>query len=405
MYNFLNIVFAGEVDSGKSTLLGRLLYDTDSVSIQAKEELKKVCDGLGRQVMEYAYLLDSFQEERAEEFTLDTTQAFVRAKGKEFLLIDVPGHKELLKNMLTGASCADAAVLVIDASRSVEEQTKRHLFILKFLGIEGVLVVVNKMDLAAYKEEAFLKIKSECDGLAKTVGIKANGIIPVSAREGENLLKGSPKMAWHRGPSLLEVLGAFKSEESAFSDLRFPVQDIYTAGKEPVVVGSIASGSVGASDILRAVPSGVELKVKAIRVLSGNRRSASAPEAVGLLFQRLPKEIKRGEILYKGAVPPVSSQIRAKIFCLKPFAEGDPGLILSCSTQEVPASLDSIVSRMDTSSLETRYGGECLAACDAAEVILRTGAPVVAEKYLSLPSLGRFILLKDAQPVAIGFAC
>ncbi len=400
----MTIVLLGDVDSGKSTLMGRLLYDTGSVSIQAKSELERVSKMLGKDTLEFAFLLDSFQEERIGEFTLDTTQAFIKGKEKEFLLIDVPGHKELLTNMLTGASYADSAVLVIDAFKSVQEQTQRHLFILKFLGIEEVLIVVNKMDLSAYSQALFSKIEEECVRLIKAVGIKSKAIVPVSAMEGENLTRLSKKMPWYKEKSLLDFFASFKDKELDFPDLRFPVQDIYHIGCEAIVAGGVVSGSLKSKDTVRAALLDVELKVKAIKALSGNKGLAIAPDAAGIVFEHLPEGIKRGEVFYRGSGPLVATELHAKIFCLMPIKKEDK-LVLSCLGQDVSAGIDSIVEHIDTSTLEAKRNGAGLSLYEAAEVVLKTRMPLACEKFTSLPALGRFMLLKDSLPAAVGIIC
>lgn len=390
---------AGEVDCGKSTLIGRLLYDTNSISSQAKEELEKTCRRLERG-LEFAYLLDSFEEERLEEFTLDTTQAFLKFKGKELLLIDVPGHRQLLKNMLTGTSYADAAILVIDVQKSMEEQTRRHLYILKFLGIDDLVLAVNKMDLVSYNENDFKEAKRQLDSFLNEVGIKAGYVIPVSAKDGENLSKKSLRMSWYSGLPLLEAVNIFKRKEQIY-DFCFPIQDVYETEREKIAVGRVVSGRVKRKDLLKSALLDAELKVKGIRVFDKNKLSAGPGENIGLVFCCPENGLKRGDLLYKGVLPKITCQIKARIFCLHPLSLGEE-LLLRSATQEVCAKISLIEESIDTASLETNKDPEGIKSADAAMVIITTEKPPIVEKFQDLPDLGRFVLEKNNLIHAVG---
>lgn len=400
MYKRLNIVFTGEVDCGKSTLIGRLLYDTSSVSLQAKEELEKTCKDLGRGI-EYAYLLDSFQEERSDEFTLDTTQAVLKIKDKDFLLIDVPGHKQLLKNMLTGTSYADMAVLVVDINKSLEEQAKRHLYILKFLGIDSLVIVINKMDSIGYAQDRYLKVKEEIKVFLKELNYNDIQIIPVSAREGENLFTKSKHMKWDNGIFFKAALDNFIKKEHAF-DFRFPVQDIYELKKEKISVGMVASGAVKKGDSARVSFSDIEFIIKAIKQSGRSKQSAGHGESIGLIFSRQLDGIKRGSIIYAGKPLKVLSRIQAKIFCLEDLTLNEK-LSISCSTQEACGEIRQIKKSTNTKNWQksTSQAGK-LEALDIAEVAIVTESPLVVESFRDLPALARFILRKDGEIAAIG---
>lgn len=398
----LRIVFIGAVDCGKSTLIGRLLFDTDSISFQAKEELKKISQE-SRRDLEFAYLLDSFQEEREDEFTLDTTQALLKTKDEEFLLIDVPGHRELLKNMLTGASYADAAVLVVDVKKSLEEQTRRHLYILKFLGIEQLIVSINKMDLVSYHEEYFLKARAQLEEYLKEIGLYSSCIIPVSAKEGENLLKESLKMNWYKGLPIIKALNTFTRKDQIY-DFCLPIQDIYEIKKEKIVVGEIVSGKINKGDLVRVSPLEIELKVKTIKKSGKSMQTAESRENIGLVFYRLPKGLKRGLVFYKGMTPKVSSQIQVKIFCLSSL-DIQKELLIKCATQQVRGRISEIKQRVDTTTLEIIRDINVLEPLDAAEVIITTEEPLVVAKFQDLASLGRFVIEKDNKICAIGIIC
>lgn len=396
----LRIVFVGEVDCGKSTLIGRLLYDTDSISSQAKEELQKICQDLARG-LEFAYLLDSFQEERLEEFTLDTTQVMLKLKNKEILLIDVPGHRALLKNMLTGSSYADAAVLVIDVKKSLEEQTKRHLYILKFLGIEQIILVINKMDTVLYNKEDFTQVSRQLTSFLEEIGLKSTNVIPVSAKEGDNLLKNSLRMAWYNGPFLIKALDAFTDKNKVNYDFRFLVQDIYEVKKEKIAVGTVVSGKIDKGDLVRIAPLEIELKVKAIKIFGQSRHVAGAKESIGLVFNQLPRELKRGRVLYKGKAPKVRREIQAKIFCLRSLGLNEE-LSINCATQETKGRIGQIKESIDTANLEIKKDIKMLNPLDAAKVIINTEELIIIERFQDLDRLGRFILQKDNKICAVG---
>ena len=210
----MKIVIVGHVDHGKSTLIGRLLYDTSSLPDGFIEEIKKTCEMLGRE-LEFAYVLDSLEEEREQNITIDTTQTFFKTKKREYVIIDAPGHKEFVKNMITGASLAEAAILIVSAKEGVQEQTKRHAYILSMLGIKQVIVAVNKIDLIGYKEEIFNSVKGELLKFLDSVKIKPSYVIPISAKEGDNIAKKSEKIRWYSSLTVLEALDAFETEKKA----------------------------------------------------------------------------------------------------------------------------------------------------------------------------------------------
>jgi sulfate adenylyltransferase subunit 1 len=399
MKESLNVVVAGSLDSGKSTLIGRLLYDTHSIPKATIEETKKISKELEKD-FEFAYLLDSFQEERVGEFTLDTTQALLKTKNKEYLLIDVPGHRALLKNMLTGTSYAETAILVVDVKKSLEEQTRRHLYILKFLGIAQIIVVINKMDLVSYSQEDFKKVEEQINLFLKEIGLKVNYVIPISAKQGENLLAESLKMNWYKGPTLVRALDTFTKKDKISYDFRFPVQDIYEIKQEKVAVGTVASGKVNKGDLIRVLPLDIELKVKAIKVFDKLKARAGAGESIGLVFDKTIN-LKRGEVVYKGKLPEVTRQIQAKIFCLSSLNIQE-GLLIKCATQEASSRISQIKESVDTATLEIKERIGMLNPLEAAKVIINTEEPIIVEKFQDLTDLGRFVLQKNNEVCAVG---
>lgn len=399
MRDCLKVVVTGEVDAGKSTLIGRFLYEMESLSAGVIKEIADACQRLDRD-FEFAYLLDSFEEERKNQLTLDTTQVFCKNKrGKELVFIDVPGHQELIKNMLCGSSYADIAILVVNVQKSIEEQTKRHAFILKFLGIEQIIITLNKMDLVGFNEIIFKKVKEEITEFFKKLQLQPKYLIPISAKKGENLIRISNNMAWYKGLSLLEALNAC-FEKKRDSDFRLPVQDIYNLNGEKVVVGEIISGKVKKGEKVKIFPLNEERRVKAIKVFNKNKSMATAPESIGLIFDEM-SNLSRGQVICKKGLPKVKTEILTKIFCIHPL-DIKENLRFRCATQEVLAQIREIKGVWNTVSLEPKSKERILQENDFAEVIITTETPVVIERFQELNSLGRFVLQNNKEICAAG---
>ena len=208
--DYMKIVIVGHVDHGKSTLIGRLFFDTGCLPEEKIEEVRKTCEALGRD-MEFAFVMDHLEEERSQGVTIDTAQTFFNTDKRSYVIIDAPGHKEFIKNMITGASQAESAILIVDAEEGVREQTKRHAYILSLLGLDQVIVVINKMDLVNYKEETFNKLKDDVTAFLSSIKIKPSFVIPISAKEGDLVAKKLGRMEWYKGPTVLQALDAFKT--------------------------------------------------------------------------------------------------------------------------------------------------------------------------------------------------
>ncbi|MFC1755716.1 GTP-binding protein, partial [Thermoproteota archaeon] len=240
----LKFVIVGHVDHGKSTLIGRLLYDTESLPPDKIEEIRKTSKELGRDT-EFAYLLDHLEEERQQGITIDTTQVFFKTDKREYIIIDAPGHVEFCKNMITGASQAEAAVLIVNVKEGVEEQTRRHATILSMLGIDQVVVVINKMDLIDFNKDSYSELKTQVEDLLKTFNIVAGRYIPISALKGDNVAKPSSSMDWYDGPTVLEYLDLLKSKETLENrSLIFPIQGIFKSDPERIAVGRLEAGKI-----------------------------------------------------------------------------------------------------------------------------------------------------------------
>lgn len=389
MRNCLKIVVAGDVDAGKSTLIGRFLYESGSVCDGVIGNIEESCLRNGRD-FEFAYLLDSFEEERENQLTIDTTQVFCRdKKGREWIFIDVPGHKELIKNMLVGSSYADIALLVVDARESLKEQAKRHIQVLKFLEIGQFIVVINKMDKVGYNKEVFMNEKAKICAFFDKLNIKPGYCIPVSAKEGENFIKNSLKMSWHKGETLIKAL-SINCRKNKGGNFRLPIQDIYRLGSQNIAVGMIISGRIRTGEKVTILPSGKESKVKQIKVFNKDFRSAAFPENIGLILDG-NVSLKRGMILCKPKLPNSGTAILAKIFCVRALKINE-SLRFKSVTQDVVARIKQIIVVRDSVDLEVKPQADSLQELDLAEVRLNMESPAVTERFQSINSLGRFVL-------------
>jgi len=402
MQDYLKVVVTGEVDSGKSTLIGRFLYEVGSLPEGALREIRSVSHRLGSN-FELAYLLDSFEEERKGQLTIDTTQVFCRnKKGRDLIFIDVPGHRELIKNMLSGSSYADIAILVIDIKKSIEEGTRRHINILKFLGIKQIIFVLNKADLVSFNEEIFNKIQKEITEFSKKIGIQPQYVIPISAIQGDNISKKSLNISWYKGLSLAEVLNTLnkESKKEVSNSFYFPIQDIYSIDSQKICVGSIISGEIKRGEGIKTTPFNQESQVKEIKVFGGTQTLAQAPESIGLVLTE-PNNFQRGQIIYRGESPEISAGVLAKIFCVYPINLNER-LLFKCTTQESYAKIERINRVFDNSGLELNQVTSNLKEMDAAEALIVLEKPVAVKKFQQFNILGRFVLQDKRGICAVG---
>src|SRR3954466_5587459 len=260
----VRIVIVGHVDHGKSTLIGRLLHETGSLPVGKVESLKAFSERRGMP-FEWSFLLDALQTERDQGITLDTSQIHFRTAARDIVLIDAPGHAEFLRNMITGASQADAALLLIDAAEGVRDQTRRHGYLLHLLGIHQVAVVINKMDRVDFSEQRFHEIEAEIVDHFSSLGVTATAIIPISARHGDGIAKRTPSIAWHTGPTVLEVLDRFApARPAAELALRIPVQAVYKFDDRRIIAGRVETGRVAIGDEIVIMPRGKKARVQSI---------------------------------------------------------------------------------------------------------------------------------------------
>jgi bifunctional enzyme CysN/CysC len=260
----LKIVIVGHVDHGKSTLVGRLFYDTGSLPEGKLEQLRGVAERRGVP-FEWANLMDALQSERDQNITIDTSQIWFQTKKRQYVIIDAPGHKEFLKNMITGAANAEAALLLIDAGEGVQEQSRRHGYLLSLLGIRQIVVLVNKMDLCDYSRSRFDEIEAAFRAFLKSIGVQPRCFIPIAARHGDNIASRGEKMPWWSGPTVLEALDQFEAATRPVGQpLRFPIQDVYRFDERRILAGRVESGTLKVGDRLVFAPTNKASTVKTI---------------------------------------------------------------------------------------------------------------------------------------------
>lgn len=403
MQDHLKFVIVGHVDHGKSTLIGRLLYDTDSLPEEKIEEVRRACAALGRD-MEFGFIIDHLEEERSQGITIDTAQTFFNTGRRRYVIIDAPGHKEFVKNMITGASQAEAAILIVDVAEGVREHTKRHAYILGMLGLDQVIAVVNKMDLVGYSQVRFEEVTRELLAFLSSIGISPNHTIPISARDGDNVALQSNQMPWYDGPTVLQALDGFSVKEPAVNrPLRFPLQDVYKVRDKRIFVGRVEAGTIRQGNEVVFLPQGSKTKVSSIEMLWKDRTEAEAGESIGItLADQL--FLERGAVACPvGDRPVITSAIRANVFWMskRPFRAGEK-LTLRVATQEVPADV-TIEKKIDSSTLEPiAENPDWIMETEVAQVSIDTRQPIVVENFNDIQELGRFVLVRDFDVVAGG---
>ena len=400
----LKLVVVGHVDHGKSTLIGRLMHETNSLPDGKADTVIAMSERRGMPV-EWAFVLDALQAERDQGITIDTTQIFFNSDKRNYVIIDAPGHKEFLKNMVSGAALADAAVLVIDAKDGMQEQSRRHGYILHLLGVRQVAVVINKMDLADYRAERFQELSTKIRGYLIELGLEASAIIPVSAREGQGLISTADRMPWYRGPSLVEALDNFTPPVLPTDrPLRFPVQDVYKFDERRIIVGRIESGRLQTGDIILVSPSNKTVTVKSMETWNTKAPvlTASAGQSVAITVSE-QLFIERGQMISHKTNAPVETNVfRARIFWLgnTPLEVGNR-YKLKLATNEQMVEVQSIDVVIDVENL-TKGTGDRLERNAIGEVTLRTRATVALDEFSNNLKTGRIVLVDGYDTVGGG---
>ncbi|HEX4968519.1 MAG TPA: GTP-binding protein, partial [Nitrospiraceae bacterium] len=394
----LNIVIVGHVDHGKSTLLGRLYADTGSLPDGKLEKVQAICRQQGKE-FEYAFLFDAFLEEQEQGITIDTARTFFGWKGRHYIIIDAPGHKEFLKNMISGAARAEGALLLIDALEGVKEQSKKHGYLLSLLGVRQFAVVVNKMDLVGYRQDVFDGIEKEYREFLGQFKAVPQQIIPVSAKLGDNIANRSEQMSWYSGPTVLDALSAFQKEPGRSEQpLRLPVQDVYKFDARRIIAGRVTAGHVKVGDSLVFSPSNKRATVKSIEAFNIDPPpvESHAGQSVGVTLDE-QIFVERGEVAsHQEQLPLVSTAFRANVFWLgrKPLERGRR-YQLRVTTREVDCEVATIHRIIDTMDLAQQQGSSVVNKNQVAELTIRAKTPVAFDLSASFESTGRFVLVDE----------
>ncbi|MBT4824502.1 translation elongation factor EF-1 subunit alpha [Candidatus Woesearchaeota archaeon] len=411
----INLVFIGHVDHGKSTSVGRLLFDSGNIDEQTMRKLKEKAQELGKGGFEFAFVMDNLKEERERGVTIDLAHKKFESPKYFFTIIDAPGHRDFVKNMITGASQADAGVLSVAANDGVMAQTKEHVFLSRTLGVSQLIVSVNKMDMKDYAEDAFNKVKEQVTALIKTVGYNPEQVqfVPISALQGDNVAKKSDKMAWYKGPTLLEALDNLTPPEKPTNlPFRLPIQDVYNiTGIGVVPVGRVETGIVKIGDKIIAVPGregkGVPGEVKSIEMHHEQYKQAGPGDNIGFNIRGFgKKDIARGDVLGHTDNPPtVASEFTAQMVVLNHPTVVTVGYtpVFHIHTAQVACQILAIEKKLNPATGEVlAENPDFIKNGDAAIVKFKPVTPMVIETQKEIPQLSRFAIRDSGTTVAAG---
>jgi bifunctional enzyme CysN/CysC len=403
----LDIAIVGHVDHGKSTLVGRLLHDTGTLPDGKVEAIEKMCERRGM-AFEWAFVMDAFQAERDQAITIDAAHIWFSTKRRDYVIVDAPGHREFVKNMVSGAASCSAALLVIDAAEGVREQSRRHAYFLHLLGLRRIVVAVNKMDAVDFDAERFATVEADIRDYLAELGISPSHVVPVSARDGDNIERRSEHSPWYDGPTVTEVLDAIELPEAdSEAPLRMPVQDIFHFDDRRIIAGRIESGALQVGDELLFSPSNKHACLLRIESWPDNdgRAGAEAGQSVGLILDE-QIFIERGEVISHVSRPPLESNVfRGHVFWLgqEPLTAGKK-YKLKLGTFEAPVevqSIDRVIDIDDLSMTETASGDATIERNGVGEVVLRSRAMLALDEFADNRRSGRFVLV-DGYDIAGG---
>lgn len=403
MEELLSVVTVGHVDHGKSTVIGRMLADAGALPDGKLEAIKENCKRNSKP-FEYAFLLDALKNEQAQGITIDTARCFFQTEKRRYIIIDAPGHIEFLKNMVTGASRAEAALLVIDASRGVEENTRRHGYFLSMLGIRQVAVLVNKMDLVGYKQSVYDDIKDEYEKFLKKINIVPKTFIPVSGMEGDNIAHKSENMPWYEGLTVLQQMDEFNTIPAPENmPFRMPVQGVYkftgSNDSRRIIAGTVDAGKVRAGDQLVFYPSGKKTSVKTLEVFNAETPTEFTAENAAGFTMTEEIFVKRGEIacLASEEAPQVGVRMKVNLFWLgKENLKLNKTYFLKCGTAKVEMRLESVervVNASDLSCISRQY----VEKNEVAECILKLDRPIAFDLAGTIEATSRFVIVDDYE--------
>ena len=407
----MNLVTIGHVDHGKSTLVGRLLYDSGNIREEEMRKLKDLAKELKKETFEFAFVMDKLKEERERGVTIDIMHQRFDTKKYYFTLIDAPGHRDFVKNMITGTSQADGAILVVSCKDGIQDQTKEHAYLARVLGVGQLIVALNKMDAVDYDEKKFNAVKEEVTKLLKSIGFKVDEIkfIPTSGYVGDNVVKKSEKTTWYKGPTIMEALDDFKlPHQPVDKPLRLPVQDVYSiTGVGTVPVGRIETGVMKTNDKIIFVPSNVQGEVKSIEMHHEIVSEAGPGDNVGFSVRGVNrKDVKRGDVVCHADKParPVK-EFTAQIIVLNHPSVMAKGYtpVFHIHTAQIACTITEITKKLDPKTGATvQENPDYIKTGDAAIIKVKPTKPIVIEKQSEMPELARFAIRDMGQTVAAG---
>ncbi len=408
----LNIITEGHVDHGKSTLIGRLFFDSGSMSDQELRKLKEKAKELKKETFEFAFVMDNLKEERERGLTIDLMYRGFDTQKYYFTVIDCPGHRDFIKNMITGASQADAAILVVSCKDGIQEQTKEHLYLSKVLGINQLVVAVNKMDAVNYEEAKYKSVVDEVKKLLMSIGYKADQIpfIPLSAYVGDNVVKKSENMNWYKGPTLVEALdqNIVAPEKPVDKPLRLPIQDVYNiTGVGLVPVGRVETGVAKPGDKVVFMPGGAQGEIKSMEMHHKEIPQAEPGDNIGFNVRGVDKKaLRRGEVMGKADNPPtVAKEFTGQIVVLQHPTVITKGYtpVFHIHTAHVAGKITEIVKKLDPKTgAVVQENPDMLKSGDAAIIKVQPMQPVSIEKQSDLPQLAKFAIRDMGKTVAAG---
>jgi len=407
----MNLIFIGHVDHGKSTTVGRLLYETHVITDRDINRFKELTQQLNRPTFEFAFVMDQLKEERERGITIDIAHRDFQTDKYYFTIIDAPGHKDFVKNMITGASQADAAILVVSAVDGIQAQTREHAILASVLGIKQIIVGINKMDSANFSEEKFEAVKKTVSELLKTLGFKIETVqfIPYSALEGSNISKKAEKMQWYTGTSLLGALDNLTVPEKPLDKpLRLPIQDVFSiSGFGTVPVGRVETGVIKIGDPIIIMPSGIKTEVKSIEMHHKQMQKAEPGDNIGFNIKGIDKKsVKRGDVIGPISDPPtIIEDFTAQVIVLhhqNVIAKGYTP-VFHIHTVQVACTFEEILEKKDPKTgLVLEKNPTTIKTGDIAIVKIKPTRPIVAEKFSEFPQLGRFAIRDMGETIGAG---
>ncbi|MDR1709394.1 MAG: GTP-binding protein [Candidatus Accumulibacter sp.] len=407
----LRFLTCGSVDDGKSTLIGRLLFDTRAILADTLSAIERTSKRRGLAAPDLSLLTDGLQAEREQGITIDVAYRYFATGARKFIIADAPGHEQYTRNMVTAASTADLAVILIDARKGVLTQTRRHSTLAHLVGIRHIVVAVNKMDLVDHSQEVFEKIAADYAAFAAQLGIADARFVPISALHGDMVVERGEHLDWYEGPTLLALLeGAPPGDGAPPGEFRFPVQYVLRPGEaigparrdERAFLGRVESGAAAVGDEVLILPSGQRSRIRAIRAAGRPAAAASAGQSAALALED-EIDISRGDMIVRAEAPPQTARRIEAMLCWLSETPLDPRrkYLIRHTTRETKAKIDAIAHRLDVNTLERRPA-ETLAMNDIAQVALKLAQPIFVDPYTQNRATGAFIVIDESTNDTVG---